>query len=422
MATKSRGKIDDTLAAMFSNPKYSSNYLFYAHMVGQCSIKIREDLPAPAGVSFVNDHYELYINPERFDKEPLEERLGTIKHEMLHILGGHLTVRFTEVLKKNVMKWNYGTDCAINQQIEPSHVGKNWVTPETLSKFYGFEFPKNLSSEEYYNLLPGDENDENNENGDGESGNGQQGNGQPGSGKPELADSHETWKESTGDKDLQKDITKKMIEKAQEETIKGRGNLPTETSKWLELFSAKSQIDWRKVLRGITGNKKTSSRRTMKRRDRRMPHREDLRGKIKNRTFNVLVVGDVSGSMSDTALLETFNEVKYICDVTNSASDLIQIDTHAYEPEKISKETKIVSRKGQGGTLLSPALDKAKEHNIDYQAIVVVTDGGLCSRDVEAFNKERKRVIWLVEKSGHIMSEMNSKYMKAFKLSGSAKK
>jgi predicted metal-dependent peptidase len=421
MPTKSRGKLDDTLAAMFSNPKYTSSYLFYAHMVGQCSIKIREDLPAAAGVSFVNDHYEMYINPEIFDKETLEERLGTIKHEMLHILGGHLTVRFTEVLKKNVLKWNYGSDCAINQQIDQSHIGKNWVTPETLSKFYGFEFPKNLSAEEYYNLLPDDEDDGEPQqgNGDGQPGDSES---QQGNGKPQLADSHETWKESKGDTDLQKDITKKMIEKAQEETIKGRGNVPSQTSKWLELFTTKSQIDWRKVLRGITGNKKTSSRRTMKRRDRRAPHREDLRGKIKNRTFNVLVVGDVSGSMSDTALLETFNEVKYICDVTNSASDLIQIDTEAYEPEKISKDTKIVSRKGQGGTLLAPALEKAKEHNIDYQAIVVVTDGGLSSHDVKAFDTEKKRVIWLVEKSGHIMDEMNSKYMKAFKLSGSAKK
>ena len=58
--TGARGKLDDTLAAMFSNPDYRANYLFYAHVIGQCSIKIDKEMPAPAGVSFSVDHYNLY--------------------------------------------------------------------------------------------------------------------------------------------------------------------------------------------------------------------------------------------------------------------------------------------------------------------------------------------------------------------------
>jgi hypothetical protein len=59
---KERESLEEALANMFSNPTYAPNYLFYAHMIGQCSVKIRKDLHAAAGVAFVNDHYNLYIN------------------------------------------------------------------------------------------------------------------------------------------------------------------------------------------------------------------------------------------------------------------------------------------------------------------------------------------------------------------------
>ena len=62
-----RGKIDMVLPNMFSNTTYSSDYLFYANMISQCSIKIDNTLPAPAGISFHIDHYNLYINPEKID-------------------------------------------------------------------------------------------------------------------------------------------------------------------------------------------------------------------------------------------------------------------------------------------------------------------------------------------------------------------
>ena len=57
MARQDRGKLDDTLAAMFSNIEYRTDYLFYAHMIGQCSIKIEPSLPSCAGVMFSVDHY-----------------------------------------------------------------------------------------------------------------------------------------------------------------------------------------------------------------------------------------------------------------------------------------------------------------------------------------------------------------------------
>ena len=63
-----------------------------------------------------------------------------------------------------------------------------------------------------------------------------------GSNEPHKIDSHETWNESQGDPDLQQDLTKKMIEKAQEQTIKNKGDLPTNILEMLENFEGVSKI------------------------------------------------------------------------------------------------------------------------------------------------------------------------------------
>lgn len=416
---QNRGKLDDTLAAMFSNTDYRSDYLFYAHMIGQCSIKIMDDLPAPAGVQFSIDHYNLFINPERFDKYNLKERLAILKHEMLHILQKHVMRRD----ERDPLPWNYATDCAINQLVNSAHLPDNCVTPKTLGQMIGKNVLDDKSSEAYFELIKEkikEEQENGNQGEQGEDGDGKPSFGQ-GEGDPQLMDDHAIWEESEGDKELQEDMTKKMIEKSSSETLKGKGTVPSQMSDWLELHSRPSEVNWKKVLRGIVGNKRVGSRSTIMRNDRRFPKRADLRGKTKDRMFNLLVVADVSGSMSDKAVMDTLAEVRHICDVTKTDVDLIQVDAYAYTPEKLSKTTKLIDRKGCGGTTLYPAIERAQEAKIDFQAVVVLTDGGLWGNDIENFANLNKRVIWLVEEHGHVMDEMDSGRMQAFKLTGKKK-
>lgn len=406
-----RGKLDVTLAAMFSNIKYSKDYLFYAHMIGQCSIKIDENMPSPAGVAFSIDHYNLYINPTMFDEFSLVERLAILKHEMLHILYDHVGRKEDRVH----LPWNYSSDCALNQDINPEHLPDCAITPKTLGEMLELYVKPNESSEFYYDLIKEKaEEMQQNEDGEGQ-GEGDSSDGKS-SGKPRLLDNHDKWEESQGDKDLQQDITKKMVEKSQEETIKGKGNLPHQTGDWLDMHSRKNEVSWKKVLRGIVGNKRVGKRSTIMRQDRRMPNRPELRGKLKDRVFDLLVVGDVSGSMCDEAVITTLGEVRHICDITKTAVNLIQVDTEAYAPEKLDKKTKIIERKACGGTYLYPAIEMANKHNLEYNAIVVLTDGGLFNSDIEKFKSLNKKVIWLIEPSGYVMDEMNQGKMQAIKL------
>lgn len=380
--------LDNTLAAMYSNPKFASSYLFYGYLIAQCSIKIDTHMNSPAGVSYDLDHYNLYINPLYFDKYTLVERLCILKHEMLHILYKHVQRK----KDRNHKTWNYATDCALNQDCDINHLPKGAILPELLSEKYGIDFPKRESAEVYYDILINIEPDD-----------------------LPLMNSHDFW-DKPGEEYIKKDVTSRMIKKAQEETIKKIGDSPVKCSDWLKLHQNVSQISWKKVIRNIVSNKKANKRRTIMKLNRRFPDREDLKGYVKDRTFELLVIVDVSASMSNKCISSTLSEVHNICKLTKSDVNLIQIDTIAYEPEKLSKNTKTITRKGNGGTYLTPALNKAKECRLDYQAIIILTDGGVLTKDIESFRKTNKKIIWLVSKDGKIHKNMNFGKMQAFKL------
>ena len=402
-----RESFDEAIANMFSNPKYASNYLFYAHMVGQCHVAFDSEMQAPAGVNFMHDHFNLYINPTLFSKFTIEQRLGILKHEMLHILFNH--IRRKE--DRDHTAFNYATDCAINQQIDRTHLPEGCIYPDNFPSTK--EVPNNLTAEQYYELLDKSFSDE----GDGSGSGDGNGTSRSKSGKQgKLLDDHGKWGESEGDSELQDDIAKNMIERSISNTEKSRGGVPSQISDWLSLVSHKRELNWKQVLRNIVGNKRVGSKKTLLRRDRRLPNFEWIKGRTKDRKFDLLLISDVSGSVSDTALLSLWGEVRNICDVTNTPVNLIQVDTRPCKPEQLKKTTKSIERKACGGTILHPALDMAKDHKLDYNAIVVTTDGYLCSDDVLAFAATNKRVIWLIESDGHIMDEMNTGNMQAFQL------
>ena len=117
---------------MFSNSSYENDYLFYACLLSNCTVVFNEYMGAPAGVSYNNCSYKLHINPIKFNVYTLEERLAILKHEMLHILNGHLLYRHEDT--RNHKNSNIAMDCAINQLINLGHLPKNCILPEVLEK------------------------------------------------------------------------------------------------------------------------------------------------------------------------------------------------------------------------------------------------------------------------------------------------
>lgn len=398
-----RKAFNETITYMVTSVSpYHKEYVFYAHMISQCRLVpvAEEELKAPCAINFQNDHYNLYINFERFNSLTLEQRMGKLKEEMLHILYNHVL----RGKSFNEKKFDYAADCAVNQHIDPKHLSPDVTTPNKFPSSTG-TVPPGLTAEQYYHMvdLPDDNQNPNNDDGNGD-------------GNGEARSSHGKWVESQGNEIVQKDITKQMAQKAQSNAQKARGYTPSQYSDWMDLLSTKKEVDWRQVLRRIIGNKKAHTKRTLMRPDRRNPELTHIKGRTKNRTFELAVVSDVSGSVSDKALVTMWGEIVNACKVKNVPATLVQVDAKPYPPEPLTAKTKKLERKASGGTDLNPAIKMLADHKIHYDAMIVSTDGYLSKSDVAHFYKLNKRILWLIEKDGQIMPEMNRGKMQAVKL------
>ena len=349
-----RHYFEECITAMITNPEFVKEYVFYSSMIAQCKIQF-EDIPAPAGVSFCDTYYILYINNEEFGKFTLKERIGILKHEMLHILNNHVQRGKIGQVEKDQYIWNVSTDLAINQLIKREHLPDAGIhiADEMFSKF-----EKLLSSEMYYELLLNES--KNNQKQE----------------KEEKEDSkspdHSTWEKTQGNPEVQKDVTKKMIETSIE---KAQGNVSKDILDSLKLFQKKAKVNWKKALRNLTARQRIGHIKTIQRLDRRFPMREDLKGNKKDNKFNLLVVLDISGSMENKDILLGLNEIYNICKLNKSDMKLIQVDSEIKGVETYTPKSKLFKRKGMGGTKLFPAIKYIKENKLNPDGLIIITDG-----------------------------------------------
>ena len=359
-----RHYFEETISKMFGR---NSNFVFYAHVLAQCKVHIERTLPAPAAVNFENTRYNLFINPLLFDRFTVEERTAILIHEAKHICYNHVTIR----MKSDFERWNYAGDIAINQEIEGLPEG--CLTPE----LYGF--PREKSAEQYYDALEDNEEykkqkkeqeqkqkeieekiKEAIENGEFDY-----------DGTTPI-DDHSKWSESTGQASYQKEVTKRMVEKAYQQT---RGNLPSDINKILEVHETKHVVDWRRALRKVTGNKPANKRPDRRRPNRRFPKRMELHGKRRDTTYTIATILDVSGSMKDSDIVKGLAEIREIARMSNSSVKIIQVDAEVKEVEDFDANTKSIVRGGAGGTRMFPGVEYLDENGIEYNALVIITDG-----------------------------------------------
>ena len=409
----SREVIDETLVNGFSNIDYMGNYCFYFHILAQCKIVLTDKVNI-AAVNFKDTKYNLFINPDKFNKYPLEQRLGILKHEMLHIIYGHI-FRFPNQDNIDNHKANIACDCAINQEINPKHLPNGAIYPKIIEddfkkKGINIIIPKNLNAEQYYDLLvdnkesaentdtgesedtgtEGTESTENTEDKSSEvSDSSDSSEGQSkenGSSKPkdiyedlwnEENDNHNMWgdcgeegEENETNEEIKRVVTKRLIESAAE---KSRGNLPNNISEFITMWDKKPKVSWKKVLKNLASNKSIKKRNTIMKRSRRFPDRSDIYGYTRDKEFTICVVLDVSGSMSNDEIKNGLIEIEDIAKLTSSDIKIIQVDVAVQEISTfISK--KDFHRSSNGGTEILPGPKWIKENKIKCDSIVVISD------------------------------------------------
>ena len=322
--------------------------------------QIRKDIPT-AGVSKNGIGVQLSINPGFFADLNEKQRIGLLKHELLHVSFGHIAMRDRF---SNHKLFNIAADLEINQYISADHLPEGGLTLDTFPEL---NLPERAGTTKYYELLEKEQ--------------------QSGS-CPSLesildqmdGDSqycHGTWKEFEDLTEAEKKLVEKQVQhqlkETAEQTEKRRGNIPGELA---DLISRLRHIeppkfDWKGYLRRFVGNSSVSYTKKLRRKyNKRYVENPGLKIKFKN---NILVGVDTSGSVSNDELKEFMNELVHM-HKTGHKITVAQCDTQLNSVEEFNprKDWEI---KGRGGTSFQPVIDHFNERKGRYTALIYLTDG-----------------------------------------------
>lgn len=331
---------------------------YYGHFMSSLNRSFSSDIPT-AGVGKDGIGVKLVVNPDFFDSLSDLHRKGLIKHELLHIAFGHLTMRDSYSDHK---LFNIAADLEINQ-----HIKSDWLPDGaiTMASFPNLQLPYKAGTKEYYKLLQ--EEQEKGEDGD------QDLQDMLSQGGP---DNH-SWGEFEDLSEAEQKLIEKQVQhqlvSIADELEKSRGTIPGELSGLIERlkYVEPAKFDWKGYLRRFVGASIKSYTRILRRKpSKRYPDNPGLKIKYRN---SVLVAIDTSGSVSDAEVKEFLNEIHHI-NKTGSSVDIIQCDTkiQSIEPFNPKKDFKV---HGRGGTSFQPVIDYYNENKRKYTTLIYLTDG-----------------------------------------------
>ena len=319
----------------------------------------RKDIPT-AGVSPKGIGVQLSVNPEFFMNLPDKHQIGLLKHELLHVSFGHMTMkdRF-----ENFKLFNIAADIEINQYIDEDYLPEGGLTLET---FADLKLPTRAGTKVYYDLLHQACED----------GTCEALNAVLSKMDGDSQYDHETWKEFDDLSEADKKLVQKQIEHQLKETAdqteKRRGSIPGELAGMIERLThiEPPSFDWKGYLKRFVGNSTVSYTKKLRRKfNKRYSGSPGLKIKFKN---HICVGVDTSGSVSNNELKEFMNELTHM-HKTGHKITVVQCDTQIVSIEEFNprKDWEI---KGRGGTEFQPVIDHYNE-NGKYTALIYLTDG-----------------------------------------------
>ena len=373
---------------------------FFAELSRKMDKRSSKAIPT-AGVRVNPDtaQFEMLYNPDFFEKLTDAQRKGVLIHEFYHCVFQHVTERKPDNVEPK--EWNICADLAINDIIGAANLPEGCCIPGA-GPFA--QYPHGKTGEWYvdYRKKLRDENEQDEQNGG--KGEGQEGGGEPG-GKPNgnegleegsgaNFDSHDDWSEGAEIDAATQEIAKERLKEHLKDAVnegskKGFGSVSAEVRKDI-IEKLTPKIDWKKVLRYFV---KTSTRAhkssTVKRVNRRYAYIHP--GRKVNRTANIAVSIDQSGSVSDTMLAAFFSEL-------NKLSELAEFTVIPFDTE-VAEDKVYVWKKGEkrkwervlyGGTCFEAPTDYVNKGNFDGH--IVLTD--MCAPKPKASRVQR---MWMTD-------------------------
>jgi predicted metal-dependent peptidase len=386
--------------------RFVLKYNYWGYLFSRVRRQAEKNLPSIMGVAPEPDGTIcLYYNPPLVDGTDDANLTKVIEHEGMHLLNKHIP-RLIKILsnepdtfKKGVKAqiWNQAADCAVNQQAKFKDDfiinGKHWpiCLPSTM------KLPEGKLSEWYYLELLKNAKIVN---------------------MPSIGD-HGKWKENlkgvTDHDALARKVdqhVRRLVKESVKTFNKDRGRLPSHIAELIAANLAPPKAPYYQLIRKLVrGSRLSKFKRSPTRINRKRTYAFHLKGtglplispfpgKSRDYTFNIVILIDTSGSMSNMDIAEGLSGVK----------NIIEKDRHCYvtvlevdagvEKEYECKRVRDIqfNVKGRGGTTLGPGLFRARELGCDV--CLAFTDGYTENINQIPRKKLPKKTIWVINKGG----------------------
>ena len=336
---------------------------FYGYFLFQMDREIRFSIANPTGINFKDAKYVMYFNPLMFLQLDIKQMETTIKHEIHHILGMHLSRAKELKGKYSTLAINLAMDIVVNQYLD--NLPPYAVTLRGVNLKYNLEM-ESYNTFEYYvdniqnqfNLMEEDKDGEEDDSDDNEE-----------SGF-DAESTHDIWNETDEiDEKTLKDFTEKLLDRAE------KGTIPLHVEGMIKaLKNSKGELPWNLYLKRLMGTVESNKKKTITRRNRRQPNRLDLRGELRNHKAEVAVAIDISGSISDEEFKQAIKEVLSIVKNYNNEITIIECDNQIRRAYKVKKISDIKERSSaSGGTRFTPVFEYANRNK--FNLLIYFTDG-----------------------------------------------
>lgn len=324
---------------------------FYATVILGLSLVETETLASGRKLWLAaTDGTHLFVNPTNFNALPLDQAVGTLKHEALHVVLMHPFRRGTRTGKR----WNDACDYVNNDIIDQE---KGALPPGVLRSpaFAG------MSAEQVYAQLPED---------DGNDGGGADG------GNPfedDVVDAPD--KSGMAQAQAKANVAKAVA------VAKAMGKLPAGVRELLdEVFN--STVDWRETLREFLTDVARTDYSFARPNRRFVADGLYLPGMHSHGAMrNLGVVIDTSGSIGVEELKRFFGEIcGAVEEVCPSQLTVVYCDAEVnhvdhFDGASVAEIKASAKRVGGGGTDMREGVDWFADNQPDVTAVIVLTDG-----------------------------------------------
>lgn len=313
----------------------------------------------------------LMINKEWWYTLDDTMKLGVLKHEIGHILYGHLTQNWDYLRKANPQLANISFDCEVNSTIpelqkDPYCYPAKWNLENNKGSLFYYDY--------FYKEYPPQDG---------------------GYTLGDLIDDHSKWN-SDKMSDAQKQLIQQQIDSIAKNTAeqvqKSCGKIPGQFADYIDsLFKKKpAKFNWKQHFRRLVGGTITSEIYLTKMRpNKRFP---EARGFKHVRKPEILVAVDTSGSISSRDLEDFFTEIHHMFK-SGYKITVAEIDTQITNVFQYDGKQDIKAV-GRGGTELSPAIEYYKQHK-EFTTCVLFTDG-YCNTNLP----DCRNLLWVITSDG----------------------